>query len=193
MSELHIRINKRLIERLFFLIVIAVLAVLLYLNWDSTVEVVDDERIPGLEQEIADLTSQLDAAQTRIQELEEANQTIPEPEPQPEPGQQLSGDIEVVWDVRMEDGRFVQATVVFDNGRDRSEDLTYRLFWQDFSPEIIFHQDTLFLASGRQATRIIASGEGSIPSRVPNEIDTIVLRVTDSAGNLVAQLQERVR
>ena len=254
MSEVHIRINKRAIERALFLVVIIVLAVLLFMRWDAPVmeasqvasledtntqlvrELADarieifnrelaavqanmreeqtTDRLDTLQNQISNLESELQQRtqdqnvenhvssevrklETLIAELREdiANMdtSAPQPTPEPEPEETLSGDLEITWDVRMSADRFEQVTVVFDNGRDRAEDLNYRLYWESLSPEFINHEGALYIASGGRQTRVIGSGDGSIPSNPGPGVTTIVLRVTDSAGNTVAELRERVR
>jgi len=198
MSEVHIRINKRVVERSIFLVIIVVLAVLLFLR--TPAPVVDTAQLDNLQAENAALLAQVATLQDQIDilekepEVQEVEQTAPEPEtPATNPEPQLSGDIQVNWSIRMNQNSFERATIVLENGRDRSEDVTYVVYWNNFFQDTVNVQASVFLASGATRTIQIPGGDGGLTANPPPATDTLVLRVTDSSGRLVRELRERVR
>lgn len=200
MSELHIRINKRAVERAFFLVVIIVLAILLFLRWDAPAVDANEfallqEENEALTAEVADLESEVADLQAENEALQtpEEPETTPEPEPEPEPEEQLSGDIEANFDVTMDGSRFVRAAAVIENGRDRSEDLSYFFYWDGLSPSTVNERGNFYLASGASRTLTFSGGDGGLPANPPSTTDTLVLEITDSNGSLVAEFREVVR
>ena len=200
MSELHIRINKRWVERSIFLVIIAVLAVLLLLQpagevdsseLDALQEQVDtlSAQNQALEEQVDTLESDLEAAEqeTAEQEVEETTETEEEEVVE----ETLSGEVEVTLEPRAttEGDRLDYATVVIENGLETSQELTYRLHWRGVSTnQVPPFRDTITLSSGETYTLVVQGGD-DISSFPPENDDYLRLTVTDSSDSSVAQLE----
>lgn len=197
MSEVHIRINKRFFERTIFVLIILGLVAALFFQTPTVQEGVSVEEHAQVQQELASAQEEITALQAEILLLqEEANsaeeETTPQ-EPVTEPETTVSGTVSVSWTVQSVDNRFTSAVTTFRNERTHTEEFTYRLTWRGFEENTVFHTGTIVVPSGEQRPVTFTGGEKTILSDPPDTVHTLSLRITDSSGNLVDVLEERVR
>ncbi|MFT4249746.1 MAG: hypothetical protein ACMXYD_00050 [Candidatus Woesearchaeota archaeon] len=195
MSEVHIRINKRFVERTFFLLVIIGLVVALVLFEPSVVESADE--LASLQEQVQTLQAEntaLQAQLTILQEQAEAAQEEPEEvvvkeEVQEEPEEVLSGVLDISYDYTASGGALQAFIVRIDNGLDNGQELTVRINWQgSLYQNVPDKVHEVFVQSGSLRNII----EDSLPSRPGDGIDTIRVSVRDANGNLVDQDTIRV-
>lgn len=140
MSEVNIRINKRVFERVIFSVIIIGLLVFMFLQPAGEV---DTEQVSDLEQQVSvleqqneNLSSQISSLQEQLstaqQELEVVEQEeITEPAPAPEPVEPaLSGELNFSFDASTSSGELNAFTVSVDNGLDDDQFLEVRVQWQ---------------------------------------------------------------
>lgn len=206
MAEMHIRVNKRSLERTFFLLVIIVLAVLLVWRWDASAAPAGADDLTQLEAQVATLSSEnvrlsqeLNETQHELELINEADAerdtAVDEvPEETPAPTSTLSGEIETSWTVRADsEDALDRVTVSVKNGLDSTQELTYRLYWDDFYESTTFKQDTFTVQSGKTWTEhLVYAGEG-FTSNPPSDITTLVIEIKDTDGDLIEKLEKEVR
>lgn len=205
MAETVIRINKRAVERTVWILIIIALAVLLMLKWDAA-PADNSEQLESLQAQIdslnesnVDLQAQLEATQAALEEAKEAAEQVEEPadnetEEETEEGPQLSGIIEATWQVEMDGDSLERVIATFTNGRDTSERISYRLYWDGYDKDSIRILDSFVIRSGDIETLQIYPHETeSLVSTPESSIDTLVLEITDNDDELIDALEEVVR
>ena len=195
MSEVHIRINKRFLERAVFVLIIIALAVALFLQPAGEVTSEElasvQEQVDALSAQNQNLTEQLETTQQELvaarEELEtQEEEEVVEEETSQEP--ELSGQLSFSYDWSTTGGTLNAFIVEVDNGLEQNTELEVRVKWQGGVWEQV--NPTLkevFVRSGEQANVIF----DELASNPGDGIDT--LRVTvHQDGSLVEQDHIRV-
>ena len=213
MAEVTIRINQRLLERIGFGVAILILAVLLFLKWDSgpaepDVDVVEMQatiddltsQVETLEADLAEAENELELIQEAEEERAAATEESTEEEPEPEPEPELSGEIELSWITRMKKSdpdMLDYIAITIENGLDTTQKLSYRVYWENFFEDTVALEDNVVIKSGQAHNEVIfRDGQGvsdSLSVNIPENIDTLIFDVYDNDGDLVDELIEVVR
>lgn len=204
MSELHIRINKRTLERVVFIVIIAVLGFLLFTQQPAGAA--DSSQVPSLQAQVdnlsalnADLRSQVQNLSSQVSSLESENQGLEQQLAEPEPAEEqepeepeLSGEIGVTWSPTMtDDDKLDYVTVVLENGLESTQTLTYKLIWKggDIQSNNVHESGSVTVSSGERETEVIDDYLSS-----PGEYyDTLILTITDDDDETVFEDEKEVR
>lgn len=146
-GDVELVINTRVLERVFWIIVVIALGALLFWRWDGSVASGD----AATQQEVATLQAALAERDARIASLEaasEPSEPAPEPEPTTPPPKDAvaleeptpaakpkgSGMLDILWDYELDypssdKMKLTAVTITADNGLDISQTLSYELCW----------------------------------------------------------------
>jgi regulator of replication initiation timing len=195
MSEVHIRINKRALERTVYWLIIIALAITLFVQ-QPTEPAVDSEQLTILEQEVANLTAQNQDLQTQVTSLQETNADLIDekevleqeqasaPEPEPESTEpELSGELDISYDAVVSDNKLQRVVVAISNGLESNEMLTIRTNWNGGDLSNVVKTREVLVRSGNSETVLIED----LISNVPDGIDDIKIVIEDADGNILVE------
>jgi hypothetical protein len=207
MSEMHIRINKRTVERAVFMMIIIGLAVVVLLQ-DGQQAGYDQSDLTALQTQVQDLTSRnaeleaLFSQSEREQQLEteaqqEREQAVGTPPAASEP-EQPSGRLDIDWDVRTfsdDQGRLNSVYLSVNNGLDVVQELEYELYWKRLVMDAPRHalKESFVVQAASNYWQAIVSGGVGFPSYPSGGSDTLVLDIRDKDGSLLERFEREVR